>query len=101
MLSEANLNPLSSTASAATGICGKVTHVVTYDRCLTPEEADAAIPATLRIPGTRAWTASHMTPLKHPVPLTHPFEWRGQIFHRLHRDTQQLIYEQEDQTVTC
>jgi hypothetical protein len=42
-----------------------------------------------------------MTPLKHPVPLTHPFEWRGQIFHRLHRDTQQLIYEQEDQTVTC
>ena len=92
MLSEANLEPLSSA-----GLGGKVTHLLTYDRYLTPEEAEAAIPAALRIPGAYALVASHITPLIHPVQaLTPPF---GQVFRRLPRDIQQTIFEREDQTL--
>ena len=92
MLAEANLEPLSSA-----GLGGKVTHLLTYDRYLTPEEAEAAIPAALRIPGAYALVASHITPLIHPVEnLAPPF---GQVFRRLPRDIQQTIFEREDQTL--
>ena len=92
MLSEANLEPLSSA-----GLGGKVTHLLTYDRYLTPEEAEAAIPAALRIPGAYALVASHITPLIHPVETLSPHF--GQVFRRLPRDTQQTIFEREDQTL--
>ena len=92
MLAEANLEPLSSA-----GLCGKVTHLLTYDRYLTPEEAEAAIPAALRIPGAYALVASHITPLIHPVETLSPHF--GQVFRRLPRDIQQTIFEREDQTL--
>ena len=94
MLAEANLEPLSSA-----GLGGKVTHLLTYDRYLTPEEAEAAIPAALRIPGAYALVASHITPLIHPVQALTPHGPWGQNFRRLPRDIQQTIFEREDQTL--